>query len=65
MTGISGLLLHVTVEQPAEDEPGDAVCWLHELCPSCGAMPTAEQPDRCWRCGHPVDDERERGPAER
>jgi ribosomal protein S27AE len=42
----------VTVEQP-DDEPGDAVCWLHELCPVCGAMPTAEQPDRCWRCGYP------------
>jgi ribosomal protein S27AE len=37
------------------NEPGgDAVCWLHELCPECGAMPTAEQPDRCWRCGYPV-----------
>jgi ribosomal protein S27AE len=36
------------------DEPGDAVCWLHELCPVCGAMPTPEHPDRCWRCGHPV-----------
>jgi len=38
----------------ADDEPGDPVCWLHELCPVCGAMPTPEQPDRCWRCGHPL-----------
>ena len=44
MTGVGGLLVHEHVEQPAADEPGDAVCWLHELCPSCGAMPTAEQP---------------------
>ncbi len=35
----------------ADDEPGDAVCWLHELCPECGAMPTGERPERCWRCG--------------
>jgi ribosomal protein S27AE len=64
MTGVGGLLVHVTVEQPAADEPGDAVCWLHELCPSCGAMPTAEQPDRCWRCGHPGDED-ERRPGSR
>jgi ribosomal protein S27AE len=35
----------------ADDEPGDAVCWLHQLCPACGAMPTGEHPERCWRCG--------------
>ncbi|WP_232662004.1 hypothetical protein [Pseudonocardia sp. TRM90224] len=34
-----------------EPEGGDAVCWLDRLCPECGAMPTAESPDRCWRCG--------------
>lgn len=48
----------MTADEPDTDEPGDAVCWLHELCPECGAMPTsgptAEQPDRCWRCGHPL-----------
>ncbi|MCE0762784.1 hypothetical protein LWC35_07645 [Pseudonocardia kujensis] len=40
-----------------DDEPGgDPVCWLHELCPTCGAMPTDEPsapPGRCWRCGEP------------
>ncbi|MEU7816915.1 hypothetical protein, partial [Pseudonocardia sp. NPDC049154] len=40
-----------------DDEPGgDPVCWLHELCPACGAMPTDDPsapPDRCWRCGEP------------
>ena len=42
-------------ENDTVNEPGgDAVCWLHELCPECGAMPTAEQPDRCWRCGYPA-----------
>jgi hypothetical protein len=55
----------VTVEQDTGDEPGDAVCWLHELCPVCGAMPTAEQPDRCWRCGRPVEEELGRPPVDR
>ena len=40
-----------------EDEPGDAVCWLHQLCPECGAMPTKEQPERCWRCGATLPDD--------
>ena len=45
----------MTIEQDGADEPvGDAVCWLHELCPACGAMPSPGQPDRCWRCGGPV-----------
>jgi ribosomal protein S27AE len=44
----------MTGAQGADEPGGDAVCWLHELCPECGAMPTAEQPDRCWRCGHPL-----------
>ena len=36
------------------EDVGDPACWLHELCPVCGAVPTAEEPDRCWRCGHPA-----------
>ena len=28
---------------------GDPVCWLHELCPDCGAVPTGPA---CWRCGN-------------
>ena len=28
----------------SDDEPGDAVCWLPQLCPECGAMPTGEHP---------------------
>lgn len=36
------------------DEPGDPVCWLHRLCPECGAMPSEDDPDGpCWRCGTP------------
>lgn len=54
----------MTAEGAGGDDPGDAVCWLHELCPVCGAMPTAELPDRCWRCGHPRDPE-ERDTGER
>jgi hypothetical protein len=34
---------------------GDPVCWLHELCSECGAMPTAGSPDRCWRCDTALD----------
>jgi hypothetical protein len=30
---------------------GDPVCWLPQLCPECSAVPTPEDPDRCWRCG--------------
>jgi predicted amidophosphoribosyltransferase len=40
----------------SDDEPGDAVCWLPQLCPECGAMPTGEQPERCWRCGAELPD---------
>lgn len=37
-----------------DDEPGDPVCWLDRLCPECGAMPSEEQGDACWRCGTPT-----------
>lgn len=42
----------MTGQRDADQPGGDAACWLHDLCPACGAMPTADQPDRCWRCGH-------------
>ena len=35
------------------DLGGDAACWLHELCPECGAVPD-EPSTRCWRCGYEV-----------
>ncbi|MHA6783740.1 hypothetical protein ACVGOW_22545 [Pseudonocardia saturnea] len=35
-----------------QDEPGDPVCWLHRLCPECGAMPSDDDASAaCWRCG--------------
>jgi nitrile hydratase subunit beta len=37
--------------RPADDAGGDPVCWLHELCPECGAVPDPQVPGRCWRCG--------------
>ncbi|GAA2879414.1 hypothetical protein GCM10010472_41640 [Pseudonocardia halophobica] len=43
-------------EKDERSDAGDPVCWLHRLCPTCGAMPTddpAAPPDRCWRCGEP------------
>jgi predicted amidophosphoribosyltransferase len=33
------------------DGTGDPVCWLHTLCPECGALPTEDEPECCWRCG--------------
>jgi hypothetical protein len=35
---------------------GDPVCWLPRLCPECRAVPTPEDPLRCWRCGAVLDD---------
>jgi hypothetical protein len=56
-------------QHAAEPDPvGDPVCWLHELCPECGALPTLETPDRCWRCGTPIvttQDDEPPGPAGR
>ncbi|AHD23491.1 hypothetical protein Y013_24345 [Rhodococcus pyridinivorans SB3094] len=39
------------------DLGGDPVCWLHLLCPDCGAMLTSEE-EPCPRCGreHPIPD---------
>lgn len=40
----------------AEDDTGGSeVCWLHRLCPECGAMPGAGELT-CWRCGAEVPD---------
>ncbi|WP_345421068.1 hypothetical protein [Pseudonocardia xishanensis] len=38
---------------------GDPVCWLGRLCPECGAMPTEDSPERCWRCAEPYPPRRE------
>ncbi|MBF4481205.1 hypothetical protein SAMN02745947_03229 [Rhodococcus rhodochrous J3] len=40
-----------------DDLGGDPVCWLHLLCPDCGAMLTSEE-EPCPRCGreHPIPD---------
>jgi hypothetical protein len=40
-------------DQPGVAEGGDPVCWLHQLCPDCGAMP--ENSEICWRCGRKLD----------
>ncbi|MCO1657016.1 hypothetical protein [Pseudonocardia humida] len=36
------------------DIGGDPVCWLQYACPECGAMPSDDAPQRCWRCGEPL-----------
>jgi hypothetical protein len=46
----------MTTPPPPAEPVGDPVCWLHELCPECGAVPSPEVPDRCWRCGTPRTD---------
>ena len=43
-----------------ETEGGDPVCWMHLLCPSCGAMPDPADPadaasTTCPRCGEERD----------
>lgn len=35
---------------------GDPACWLHRLCPECGAVPAGRGERVCWRCGEPADD---------
>jgi hypothetical protein len=40
-------------DEPATAEGGDPVCWLHQLCPNCGAMP--DDGEICWRCSRPLD----------
>ncbi|ATG50666.1 hypothetical protein CFK38_03370 [Brachybacterium vulturis] len=38
-----------------DEAAGEAVCWIDQLCPECGAMPEgagAQDPSvPCWRCG--------------
>ncbi len=44
----------VTVDRSEyEPEGGDPVCWMHLLCPACGAMPDPEEAGSttCPRCG--------------
>ena len=33
------------------DVVGDPVCWLHEVCPSCGLFIGDDPPPTCPRCG--------------
>ncbi len=30
---------------------GDPVCWLHRVCPECGAFSDTAPPTVCHRCG--------------
>lgn len=43
-----------------EIEGGDPVCWMHLLCPSCGAMPDPDDggsaPRTCPRCGEELEE---------
>jgi rubrerythrin len=37
-----------------EPEGGEAVCWLHRVCPECGRLVEEEPPTRCPDCGAAV-----------
>jgi quercetin dioxygenase-like cupin family protein len=37
---------------PGREEGGEDACWLHRLCPECGAVPDGSAPVYCSRCGH-------------
>jgi ribosomal protein S27AE len=50
----------MTADREYEAEGGDPVCWMHLLCPSCGAMPDPADGDgpastTCPRCGEERD----------
>ncbi|MFI9270720.1 cupin domain-containing protein [Kitasatospora sp. NPDC052896] len=36
---------------PVDDQGGEAACWLHQVCPGCGAVPDGVAPVYCSRCG--------------
>ena len=42
-------------ELPAEDRPGDSVCWLRLVCAECGAIAEAEPPVDCPQCGARIE----------
>jgi quercetin dioxygenase-like cupin family protein len=33
------------------DEGGETACWVHRICPACGAVPDGVAPAYCSRCG--------------
>lgn len=42
----------------ADEEGGEAVCWLDRVCPDCGAL-TSPDAAACWRCGIPTSNRKE------
>lgn len=39
-------------DESADFNPnGEAVCWLSQVCPECGALIEEQVPTKCWRCG--------------
>jgi len=38
------------VPAAAEERPGDAVCWLRRVCPSCGTLADVDPPTTCAHC---------------
>jgi hypothetical protein len=45
------LVTEPRLRQPlGDDEGGDSVCWLHLLCPQCGALVDEDPPTACARC---------------
>lgn len=41
----------VDLPDVADDEAGDAPCWLNRVCPECGRLNAAAHPEACEACG--------------
>ena len=46
-----GLAVQGIREAEPVEEAGEAACWLHLICPGCGAVPDGASPAYCSRCG--------------
>ena len=50
-SGDAGREEAAAVTDPADDEAGDAVCWLERVCERCGALEDGPPRPACPRCG--------------
>jgi hypothetical protein len=47
----------------ADDEAGEAVCWLNLVCPECGRIREDRTLDQCAYCGTPTAEDPVRVPG--
>jgi len=43
-------------EEFRDAEGGDPACWLQNVCPACGLLVEGRLPERCPRCGTPLEE---------